>query len=162
MIVKDLRIYTLFTLLFVACLVCAQEPATVISDYLEAKSEGKVTVNQPSALRERLIQKQTTGESAETAGDEVKTAVGYRIQVFSDNNPRTAKSQAQARERNISARFPELSVYLLYKSPSWRVRVGDFKTQGQATQVMQEIKDAFPSYASEVKVVVDKINLREK
>ena len=50
----------------------------------------------------------------------------------------------------------------MYKSPSWRVRVGDFKSRGEAEQVMQEIKDAFPSYAGEVLVVVDRINLQEK
>lgn len=154
------RIYLLLAVMCFAAMSFAQEPSAVISDYMEKSSGGKVTITQPDALRERLKpQKHNSG----SVSDEVATTtVGYRVQVFSDNNQRTAKGQAQARERNVAARFPELNVYLLYKSPSWRVRVGDFKTRGEAEQVMHEIKTEFPAYASEVTVVVDKINLSEK
>ena len=42
------------------------------------------------------------------------------------------------------------------------MRVGDFRTRGDAEQVMKEIKEVFPAYASEVTIVVDKINIEEK
>lgn len=160
MIVNRLKIVISLAVLSIALLCEAQESAKVISDYIENTSGGKVKITQPEALRARLMPKLVT-EEAETA-EEVTKAVGYRIQVFSDNNQRTAKAQAQARERNIATQFPELNVYLLYKSPSWRVRVGDFKTRSEAEQVMHEIKEAFPAYAGEVTVVVDRINLEER
>lgn len=157
----DLKKYILPVLMCFSCMAIAQTSSTVITDYLENNSAGKVAIKQPEDMRVRLKPKNNIkSETIET--DDVPKAVGYRVQVFSDNNQRTAKSQAQARERNIVAQFPHLKVYLLYKSPSWRVRVGDFKSRGEAEQVMHEIKEAFPSYAGEVMVVVDRINLQEK
>ena len=131
-----------------------------IVDRLEqtVPGQGVITIHQDERLDALLGM---VYDPAMSKGKKIQT-VGYRIQVFSDNNQRTAKAQAQARERNISVQFPELRVYRLYKSPSWRVRVGDFKTRNEAEQVMQEIKEAFPAYASEVTIVVDKINLRER
>lgn len=156
-----LKKYILPVLMCFSCMAIAQTHGTVITDYLENNSAGKVAIKQPEDMRARLKYKNNIkNENIEV--EEVTKAVGYRIQVFSDSNQRTAKSQAQARERNIVAQFPHLKVYLLYKSPSWRVRVGDFKSRGEAEQVMHEIKEAFPSYAGEVMVVVDKINLQEK
>ncbi|MEE1297730.1 MAG: SPOR domain-containing protein [Muribaculaceae bacterium] len=159
MLSKYLKIIIGIVVLSMAQTVYSQETAKVISDHIESESGGKVKVNQPDALRNRLVAKQGLVEETEVV--ETK-AVGYRIQVYSDNNQRTAKANAQARERNIAVHFPEHRVYRMYKSPSWRVRVGDFRTRGDAEQVMKEIKDVFPAYASEVTIVVDKINIEEK
>ncbi len=128
-----------------------------ISDYIVKDSNQQVTIDQPEGLHERL-----KPESGSTDNDTKKIVnkniVGYRIQVFSDNNQRTAKNMAQVKERNILSRFPQLRSYLQYKAPQWRLRVGDFRTRGEARAMLQEIKEAFPSYASEMTVVMDRIN----
>lgn len=157
--VNCVKKYLLLAMIIIASVSVAQEPSGVISDYIENTSGGKVQITQPEELKERLKPKRQSGINSE---DETDAYVGYRVQVFSDNNQRTAKSQAQARKNNISARFPDLKAYLLYKAPSWRVRMGDFKTRGEAEQVMLEIREEFPAYASEITVVVDEINLPEK
>lgn len=146
-------------IIMIASVSVAQEPATVISDYIENTSGNKVQIMQPKELRKRLTPQKNVEVDSEV--DE-NTSVGYRVQIFSDNNQRTAKKQAQERKENILSRFPEMKVYMMYKSPSWRVRIGDFKTRGEAEQVMLEIKEEFPYYSSEITVVVDKINLQEK
>ncbi len=151
--------YLLLAMIFTLFTSVAQEPTLIISDYIEQAWSEKIKIIQPKELKERLKPVQKTEEPAES---EENSIVGYRVQVFSDNNQRTAKKQAQVRKDNISARFPEMDVYLIYKSPLWRVRVGDFKTRGEAEQVMLEIKKEFPAYASEITVVVDKINLPDK
>lgn len=161
MVMDKFKVYILLVLMCFSCVVVAQTPNVVITDYLKENSQGKIVVNQPESMNGRLKPKKIQ-DNNDISSEDLSKAVGYRIQVFSDNNQRTAKSQAQLRERNILAQFPDLKVYLMYKSPSWRVRVGDFKSRGEAEQVMQEIKDAFPSYAGEVLVVVDRINLQEK
>lgn len=156
---KGVRI-RIFALLMVVCCFCVAwaDDVVVITDTLAQQSNGQVTINQPEALRERLKRKNIAEE--ETTDEDVKVA-GYRIQVFSDNNQRTAKSQAQLREKNILAQFPDMKVYITYKSPLWRVRVGDFRTRAEAEHVMLEIKEALPSYAGEMMVVVDNINLQK-
>lgn len=155
-------IQTILVAFFVVLMATAQNPSEVITDYLHEKSEGRITVIQPNELRARIKAKAML-ENADTLDFEAKNkTVGYRVQVFSDNNQRTAKNQAEVRQHKISIQFPEWSVYRFYKSPMWRVRVGDFKTRGEAEFAMHELKEAFPSYAREMMVVVDNINLPEK
>ncbi len=84
--------------------------------------------------------------------------VGYRVQVFSDNNPRTAKNEARSKSRVISARFPEYATYVVFASPYWRLRVGDFHSQEAAAEAAEAIKREFPSYGKEIHVVRDRIN----
>ena len=156
------RIQTILVAICAVLSAVAQNQSEVITDYLQDKSSGKITVSQPDEMRARLKMKEMA-ENADSIGADAKNkTVGYRVQVFSDNNQRTAKNQAQVRQRNISTQFPEWSVYLFYKSPMWRVRVGDFKTRGEAEFAMHELKEAFPSYAQEIMIVVDNINLPEK
>ena len=145
----------------VTCVAYASEPST-ITDYIQEVSGGKVKVIQPEKLGERIKTKIVSENVDTISADEKTKTVGYRVQVFSDNNQRTAKGGAEVRQLNISAQFPNWSVYRMYKSPMWRVRVGDFKTRAEAEFAMHELKEAFPVYASEMMVVVDNINLPKK
>lgn len=87
------------------------------------------------------------------------TAVGYRVQVYSDNNARTAKNQARTKQRAINARFPQYRTYVRYSSPYWRVKVGDFRTQQEAANAAEELRRAFPAQSKEIRIVRDRINL---
>ncbi|MDE6397013.1 MAG: SPOR domain-containing protein, partial [Muribaculaceae bacterium] len=49
-------------------------------------------------------------------------------------------------------------VYQLFESPFWRVRLGDFRSRNEATEVMEEVKRSFPSYSPFLRVVRDRIN----
>lgn len=86
---------------------------------------------------------------------------GYRVQVFSDNNVRTAKSEARTKSRNISARFPQYKTYVMYTSPYWRLKVGDFRNKQEADDAAEELRRAFPAYSKEIRVVRDRINITE-
>lgn len=86
--------------------------------------------------------------------------VGYRVQVYADNNARSAKTEARQRERAVGQAFPDLGTYVSYVSPYWRLRVGDFKSQYDAEKAASDLRRAFPRYAREVRVVRDRINVR--
>lgn len=86
-------------------------------------------------------------------------AVGFRVQIFSDNNPRTAKSQVRAKQRSVASRFPSWRTYVSFNSPYWRLKVGDFRTEHDAYEAAEEIKRAFPGSAKEIRVVRDRINI---
>ena len=62
------------------------------------------------------------------------------------------------RERNIISRFPQMRPYIGYKAPSWRLRVGDFRTRDEAEEMLKQLKKAFPAYSRELTIVVDRIN----
>ena len=89
------RLFFLFAAIAVLSLTAsAQSAATgTIADYLQRVTGGRVTVHQPSALNQRL--NPANGDSTNVATLEHalggKNVVGYRIQVFSDRNQRTAK-----------------------------------------------------------------------
>lgn len=167
-----IRRFTLALIMVAAAItIYAQQPDTLnIVGHITA--DGVNTVTQPSALTKLLkrssassaTQFQAADESAEpdkpaaeVAGSKSRVA-GYRVQVFSDNNSSTAKNEARAKARNISERFPEWRTYVIYNSPYWRLKVGDFRTQREADDAAEDIKKAFPSYGKEVRVVRDRIN----
>ena len=86
---------------------------------------------------------------------------GFRVQVFSDNNARTAKNEARSKQRIISSRFPQYQTYVMYTSPYWRLKVGDFRTQQDANAAADELRRAFPAYSKEIRVVRDRVTVHE-
>lgn len=83
---------------------------------------------------------------------------GYRIQVFSDSNPR-AQGEARAKASNINSKFPQWRSYVTYDAPYWRLRIGDFTNYEDANDALSVLKDAFPSYKRELRIIRDHINV---
>lgn len=146
----------------VAPAVQAAEPDTVT--IIEHISEGgRNSVDLPDALRQRLVKVEETAQEADEREENAVKAhpssrTGFRVQVFSDNNPRTAKSEAGSKQRAIASRFPQYQTYLRYTSPYWRLKVGDFRTRQEADDAAAELRKAFPAYSKEIRVVKDRIN----
>ncbi len=84
---------------------------------------------------------------------------GYRIQVFMGNDPSTARSEASSRQATIKGTFPELSTYLNYEAPNWKLSAGDFVTREEATVFKQKIQKEFPQFGKEMYIIVDKIKI---
>ncbi len=136
------------------------------------ETAGHIRINMPDRLKSRLYVEPEKAVAAEVKSEVASDAQpasstrratgkmgGYRIQVFSDSNPTTAKGEARARARNISSRFPQYDTYVVYSSPYWRLRVGDFRTHEEANAAAHELKEAFPSYSREIRVVKDRITV---
>jgi len=85
--------------------------------------------------------------------------VGFRIQAYTDNNPKTAKAAAQKRARDIAMKFPQYRSYITYKAPAWRLRIGDFKTRHEAQAALHRIKSVYPNFARQMVIVRDRINI---
>lgn len=163
----------LISRLSVVALIFTFSIVTASADIIEnlSRPDATVTIDQPQALAERLRNAESAlpeGGAEENLDEEKETAVnrpqgrivGYRVQVYADNNQRVAKVEARQRERVISQKFPSLITYVAYASPYWRLRVGDFRSQAEAEKVAADIRHAFPAYAKEVRVVRDRINAR--
>lgn len=112
----------------------------------EKKKKEEVTPKKPKRTH-------TSQQTIESHG------VGFRIQAYSDNNPSTAKAAAQQRARDIAMKFPQYRSYITYKAPSWRLRIGDFKTRQEAQAALQRIKSVYPKFAREMVIVKDRINI---
>ena len=134
----------------------ANTPDVDIVSHLNNNTKGQVTVIAPDQLIERLKPENGYPNNG-VPKKAVSSNVGYRIQAFSGNSA-TAKREAQVRERNIISRFPQMRPYIGYKAPSWRLRVGDFRTRDEAEEMLKQLKKAFPAYSRELTIVVDRIN----
>lgn len=170
-IMKKLRI---LILIFVSALV---NNTVVAQDNIIEKisRDSIIRIVQPGTLSTRLFQKEESAiptqqsavsnveESstpAVTVGNQVQRVVGFRVQVFSDNNSRTAKSEARSKSKAINDAIPHYRTYVTYDAPYWRLKVGDFRTRTDAEEAADEIKRLFPSYSREVRVVRDRINVK--
>lgn len=126
-------------------------------------ASGNIVIDQPEALARLLVYRpvivtETEAEASEQHNHPV-VRTGYRVQVFDDNNPRTARRNAEAANQRIASQFPHLRSYMSFNSPYWRVKVGDFRSRAEAEATMAEIRQAFPSLSPYLRVVRDKINL---
>ena len=107
---------------------------------MQRATSGRVVVHQPAALNARLNP---------ANGDSTNVAI---------RNQRTAKSEALSKERDIKEAFPDMATYVTYDAPSWRLKVGDFRTRDEASVRLAELKEMFPGYANEMIIVIDVIN----
>ena len=153
-------------IIFAAVSVCAkaqtetvtevQDSVPTIVDAINA-DDGSVLVIQSEAM-DNIVRKLGADEAKAAANATHKSNVGYRIQVFSDNNIRTAKSNAEYRNRLVNTRLPLYRTYMSFEAPYWRVRVGDFFTRDEAEAALKQLKGAFPNFAGDMRVVRSRIN----
>ncbi|MDC9721201.1 MAG: SPOR domain-containing protein [Urechidicola sp.] len=67
------------------------------------------------------------------------TGIGYRIQLYNGNEIRAYKIKNE-----FQVEF-KLKATLLYESPEWKVRVGNYKTRLEADRALLEISKKFSS-----------------
>lgn len=107
--------------------------------------EPEVEVHQSESVNQLLLSR--------TMGVERKYEAvqnGFRIQVYSSNNQRVAareSSEIAEKVRNLSL---GLDIYRTYHAPFWRVRVGNFRTQDEANEVLDELKDVLQKQLPEL------------
>lgn len=130
---------------------------------IQAESEGNVEIIMPDDIL-NLIFSVPEVEKKESKGlrPGINKTNGYRIQVFSDGrNQHSLEARAKARGSAIVARFPKYrgQVYTFSKSPNWYTRVGNFRNASEASAALAELKRAFPSFASEMRMIKSQIVL---
>ena len=115
-------------------------------------SGGNVTITQPNWLR-NLVGKTTF----HTARSSVHT--GYRIQVYT-SNMRGAKQEAYRLASRVRGAAPELSTYVTYSAPFWRLSVGDYSSRQEAQQQLNALRAAHPQLMREAYIVREKVRIR--
>jgi len=69
-----------------------------------------------------------------------RTAKGYRLLVINTNK----RDEAIAAKTKVYSNFPELKAYLVYQSPYFKLKVGNFKTRDEAQQYQKSLGYYFP------------------
>lgn len=82
----------------------------------------------------------------------VRYAPGYRVQVYVGNE----RAAADAAKLELYKRFPELSTYISYQQPTYRLKVGDFMRKMDAERYFSEMKTMFAG----AQLQPDKVDIR--
>lgn len=64
---------------------------------------------------------------------------GFRVQIFSGPN----RNDAVATQNRFLKQYSNMGAYLNYEEPNFRVKVGDFRTRGEANNFMQRIRSQY-------------------
>ena len=90
-------------------------------------TEGTITIDSPEEVKDLVTKKIIYNASHISKST-------YRIQLFygSENN-------AIRIQNNFRALFPTTSCNLVYDSPNWKVKVGNYKTRLKADKHLQEV-----------------------
>lgn len=86
-----------------------------------------------------LVEKQVQ-INEETSRAARRIGKGYRLLVINTNK----RDEAVAAKTKIYTYFPELKSYLIYQSPFYQLKVGNFKDRKEAEDYLQRIKKYFP------------------
>ena len=65
---------------------------------------------------------------------------GYRVMVYSGNNSRTAREEANRWAQYMRDNFPGAEVYVVFESPIRSCQYGDYRTREEAEAVMYKLK----------------------
>ncbi len=164
------KFFALAILLCVSLCVSAQSSAQSnlqkkdILEELNSRSPGRgnVTVFEDESITHILGRAMGPARTIYTSNDGEERfyrARGWKIQVFSGNNQRTSRNEATNKQNQINSAFPEHETVVLFESPFWRLRVGNFETRAEAEEVMDELVKAFPSFGKEMYIVVDEVKI---
>ena len=86
-----------------------------------------------------LVKKQTQ-INEETSRESRKTSKGYRLMIISTSN----RDEAIAARTKIYTHFPEIKSYLIYQSPYFKLKVGNFKERKDAESFQKQMNIYFP------------------
>lgn len=154
------------TTLFLSLILCPgagfafpDEKDVNIIEKIERESQGNIAIDIPPKILELILQRPAPRQQQDVHPG-LNKLTGFRIQVFSDGrNQHSLEAKAKARGNAILSRFPKFKgqIYTFSKSPNWYTRIGNFRTSAEANAALEELKRAFPDFASEMRVVKSQI-----
>lgn len=79
---------------------------------------------------------------------------GYRVQIYMASG-NDALSNAEIVKKDFELEFPDLTAYITFREPYYRVRVGDYRTRLEANQLLKPIRRSY----QDAWIIQDKISL---
>ena len=107
--------------------------------FAQADSTSSIVIHKDPRI-DMLVKKQAQ-INEETTREARRNVPGFRIQVISTSD----RSAAISAKTKVYQLYPELKPYLLYQSPYFRVRVGNFTDRDQAADYIKTLSKQFPN-----------------
>lgn len=123
------RITVLLSIMLCALYAVAQ--STIVQELERVEyGKGTVTIEQPAKL-DSLMGKMS---------EKTTQVEGYRVMVYSGNNSRAAREEANTWAQYMRDNFPGAEVYVVFESPIRSCQYGDYRTREEAEAVMYKLK----------------------
>lgn len=115
-----------------------------------AQDKGKVVVIMDPQIDSLIVRRLELSRS-ENSGSSVSSS-GFRVQIFSG----LARQDVYTEQTQFKSIYPNVTTYISYTQPNYRLRVGDFRTRLEAEKFMNELKKQYSSMF----IFSERINLR--
>ena len=102
-------------------------------------SEPPTVIIHKDARIDLLVRKQAQ-INEEWAKENKRTMKGFRLMVINTNK----RDEAIAAKTKVYTFFPELKSYLLYQTPYFKLKAGNFKTRDEADDYRKRLNAFFP------------------
>ena len=137
----------LITFIFPVFLYSQTSPASIVSNLNQnVPGKGAVKVNHNQSVAELL-------DKHIQLNKKTNTVQGFRIRIFSDSGQQ-ARDKANAMRGKFLEAYPDVTSYMIYTTPNFKVYIGDYRTKSEALKMYKEIQKTFPKAF----IVSDKIN----
>ena len=90
--------------------------------------------------RMEILSKKQASVNAAIKKASARTMRGYRLLIVNT----TKRNEAMDAKTKIYTYYPELKAYLVYQSPYFKLKAGNFKTREEADRYRMELNDIFP------------------
>jgi len=123
--------------LFFVCLFLSIH--TIAQDTAGDMADSNYVIVHKDARIDLLVKKQAQ-INEETSRDARRIGKGYRLLVINTNK----RDEAIDAKSKVYEFFPELKAYLIYQSPYFKLKVGNFKDRKEAESYQEKLRKYFP------------------
>ncbi len=106
-----------------------------------AQKERTIAENDSALLITKDIKLDELIERQKEENLENQSMSGYRIQIYFGGN----RQKATEIKVEFSSQYPEVSAYLTYQQPNYKVRVGDYRSRFEARKLLTELEGKYPT-----------------
>lgn len=126
-----------------------EKPVTVTPPKETETKPTTATETKTPEQKKELAEKKATDDSAldiptiDTRKKVMRGAykiTGYRVQVYSGGNSRADRIKAEETGSKMKTNFPDQPIYVHFYSPRWICRMGNYKTYGEAQDILRQVK----------------------
>ncbi|MCF8296531.1 MAG: SPOR domain-containing protein [Saprospiraceae bacterium] len=107
------------------------------NSFCQSSDSGKVEIFQDARV-DKLIEKHVVLNKKQTG------IPGYRVQIFFDSGT-NSKNKANKVRAEFLLKYKNEDAYVIFQSPNYKVRVGDFRTRMEAQGFLKEISVLYPN-----------------
>mgnify|MGYP002387793694 CR=1 FL=1 len=98
-----------------------------------------------------LLVKKQAQINEETTRESRRNVPGFRIQVINTSD----RNAAISAKTKVYQLYPELKAYLIYQSPYFRLRVGNFKDKEEADEYIKVLSKQFPGNVFLIRDIIE-------